>query len=134
MQSNAKQHGTLHQQIHRHSYKTCNKDTRSWEFASPHLKTTSLETWVWYWMDSFIFRGPIYGVFQVGGWDSLNRCSWDAGVFKPLPPFTCHGIRQISFFRLVPSGHETWQWKMDDLSVILLLEPPFLGDFPASHV
>ena len=30
----------------------------------------------------------------------------------------------------VPSGNQTWQWKMDHLLVILLLKPPFIEDFP----
>ena len=33
---------------------------------------------------------------------------------------------------MVPSGNQTWQSKMDQLSVISLSKPPFIGDFPAS--
>ena len=38
----------------------------------------------------------------------------------------------------LPSGNQTWQWKTDHLSVIVLLNPPLISiefrDFPASHV
>ena len=41
---------------------------------------------------------------------------------------SCHG-RSI-FGPSLPSGHQTWQWKMDLWSVILLWKPPFIGDCP----
>ena len=34
----------------------------------------------------------------------------------------------------LPSGNQTWQWKIDHLSMNFLWKPPFIGDFPASHV
>ena len=30
----------------------------------------------------------------------------------------------------IPSDNQTWQWKMDNLSVIFLLKSSFVGDFP----
>ena len=34
----------------------------------------------------------------------------------------------------IPSANQTWQWKMDHVSMIFLLKPPFIGDFPSRHV
>ena len=33
----------------------------------------------------------------------------------------------------IPSANQTWQWKMDHLSVVFLLviKPPSIGDFPS---
>ena len=38
------------------------------------------------------------------------------------------------FLHTVPSGNQTWQWNMDNLSVTFPIKPAFTGDFPASHV
>ena len=34
----------------------------------------------------------------------------------------------------IPSGNQTWQWNLDHLSVFFRIKPPFIEDFPASHV
>ena len=34
----------------------------------------------------------------------------------------------------VPPGTQTWQWKMDHLSLIFLLKPAFMVDFPLPYL
>ena len=41
---------------------------------------------------------------------------------------------EVNDFFVIPSGNQTWQWKVDHLAVIFGLKPSFIGDFPASHV
>ena len=74
-------------------------------------------------------------------------CSWILPLCTILPPFqlfvthTHHHFSWIfcgslfkSHYMHLPSGNQTWQWKMDHWLVIFLLKPPSVGDFPASHV
>ena len=64
---------------------------------------------------------------KLGGHDVSWTISADTNQSK-TPPKWGYGPQSL------PSGNQTWQWKRDHLSVILLLRPPDIGDFPASHL
>ena len=63
---------------------------------------------------------------QISFWPNLMVLSytWRSSWMSPFNPQNCG----------IPHDNQTWQWNMDHLSMIFLLTPPFIGEFPASHV
>ena len=60
-------------------------------------------------------------------------CATPGGVLYVHPEFLSGTITASCghdvFLKQIPSSNQTWQWKMDHLSVLFLLRPPFIGDF-----
>ena len=59
---------------------------------------------------------------------------FNQGKGKPLSTgklTVCYGKSpSLSSVNQLPSGNQTWQGKMNHVSVFFLFKPPFLGEFP----
>ena len=76
----------------------------------------------------------------LGAWDCTSKFLF--GAFKAAkaetafflwlvqPHFNLNSIKVEKHIWELPSGNQTWQRKMDHLSVIFSLKPAFIGDFP----
>ena len=68
----------------------------------------------------FLELKPQVGIhLELGVWSSPEGLQGEFGAMS--------AGQRLGF--MVPSGNQTWQWKMDHLSVIFPLKLSFIGDF-----
>ena len=74
------------------------------------------------------------GIWELLGWDVIEQAAlWYERKYVLIRWYRwqiCSENADKPSDLAVPSGNQTWQWKMDHWWMILPLKPPFIGDFP----